>query len=149
MLQYNQIDASFLPDPAASIAMNSKHRSLVSTQELGIDFTATAFSRKALNEKREEIELLITGYNLGVDYIKMHPQKEWEQVLIEIGVPENLTGLVALPGYQKAKRPSAEAIDKAIHWLKENHRIPQTYSEKNLIDTTFIPTVSTIIQYQP
>ena len=54
------------------------------------------------NEKREEIELLITGYNLGVDYIKMHPQKEWEQVLIEIGVPENLTGLVALPGYQKA-----------------------------------------------
>ena len=106
MLQYNQIDASFLPDPAASI----------------------------------------TGYNLGVDYIKMHPQKEWEQVLIEIGVPENLTGLVALPNYQKAKRPSAEAIDKAIHWLKENHRIPQTYSEKNLIDTTFIPTVSTIIK---
>ena len=149
MLQYNQIDASFLPDPAASIAMNSKHRSLVSTQELGIDFTATAFSRKALNEKREEIELLITGYNLGVDYIKMHPQKEWEQVLIEIGVPENLTGLVALPNYQKAKRPSAEAIDKAIHWLKENHRIPETYSEKNLIDTTYIPTVSTIIQYQP
>ena len=149
MLQYNQIDASFLPDPAASIAMNSQHRSLVSTQELGIDFTATAFSRKALNQKRKEIELLITGYNLGVDYIKMHPQKEWEQVLIEIGVPENLTGLVALPNYQKAKRPSAEAIDKAIHWLKENHRIPQTYSEKNLIDTTFIPTVSTIIQYQP
>ena len=25
-------------------------------------------------------------------------------------------------------------------------RIPQTYSEKNLIDTTFIPTVSTIIK---
>ena len=47
--------------------MNSQHRSLVSTQELGIDFTATAFSRKALNEKRKEIELLITGYNLGVD----------------------------------------------------------------------------------
>ena len=149
MLQYDQIDASFLPDPAASIAMNSKHRSLVSTQELGIDFTATAFSRKALNQKRKEIELLIAGYNLGVDYIKMHPQKEWEQVLIEIGVPENLTGLVALPNYQKAKRPSAEGIDKAIHWLKENHRIPETYSEKNLIDTTYIPTVSTIIQYQP
>lgn len=146
MLQYNQIDASFLPAPAASIAMNSQHRSLVSTQELGIDFTATAFSRKALNQKRKEIELLITGYNLGVDYIKMHPQKEWEQVLIEIGVPENLTGLVALPNYQKAKRPSAEGIDKAIHWLKENHRIPETYSERNLIDTTYIPTVSTIIK---
>jgi len=146
MLQYDQIDASFLPDPAASVAMNSKHRSLISTQELDIDFTATAFSRKAINEKRKEIELLITGYNLGVDYIKMHPQKEWEQVLVETGVPESLTGLIALPGYQKAKRPSAKAMDKAIRWLKEKRRIPETYSEKNLIDTTYIPTVSTIIK---
>lgn len=113
MLQYNQIDASFLPDPAASIAMNSKNKSLISTQELGIEFIATAFSRKALQEKRKEIELLITGYNLGVNHIKMHPQSEWKQVLMEIGVPENLTGLIALPTYRKATRPSAEAHRKS------------------------------------
>ena len=147
MLQYDQIDASFLPDPAASIAMNARHRSLISTQELGIDFTVTAFSREAINEKRREIELLITGYNLGIDYIKMHPQKEWKQVLIEIGVPENLTGLIALPVYRKAERPSADALDKAVTWLKTKNLIPQTYSGyKNLIDTTFIKTNSTTIK---
>ena len=147
MLQYDQIDASFLPDPAASIAMNARHRSLISTQELGIDFTVTAFSREAINEKRREIELLITGYNLGIDYIKMHPQKEWKQVLIEIGVPENLTGLIALPVYRKAECPSADALDKAVTWLKTNNRIPQTYSGyKNLIDTTFIKTNPTTIK---
>ena len=147
MLQYDQIDASFLPDPAASIAMNARHRSLISTQELGIDFTVTAFSREAINEKRREIELLITGYNLGIDYINMHPQKEWKQVLIDIGVPENLTGLIALPVYRKAERPSADALDKAVTWLKTNNRISQTYSEyKNLIDTTFTKTNSTTIK---
>ena len=147
MRQYDQLDASFLPDPAASIAMNARHRSLISTQELGIDFTVTAFSREAINEKRREIELLITGYNLGIDYIKMHPQKEWKQVLIEIGVPENLTGLIALPVYRKAERPSADALDKAVTWLKTNNRIPQTYSGyKSLIDTTFIKTNSTTIK---
>ena len=147
MLQYDQIDASFLPDPAASIAMNARHRSLISTQELGIDFTVTASSREAINEKRREIELLITGYNLGIDYIKMHSQKEWKQVLIEIGVPENLTGLIALPVYRKAERPSADALDKAVTWLKTNNRISQTYSGyKNLIDTTFTKTNSTTIK---
>ena len=147
MLQYDQIDASFLPDPAASIAMNARHRSLISTQELGIDFTVTAFSREAINEKRREIELLITGYNLGIDYIKMHPQKEWKQVLIDIGVPENLTGLIALPVYRKAERPSADALDKAVTWLKTNNRISQTYSGyKNLIDTTLTKTNSTTIK---
>lgn len=147
MLQYDQIDASFLPDPAASIAMNARHRSLISTQELEIDFTVTAFSREAINEKRREIELLITGYNLGIDYIKMHSQKEWKQVLIEIGVPENLTGLIALPVYRKAEHPSADALDKAVTWLKTNNRISQTYSGyKNLIDTTFTKTNSTTIK---
>lgn len=147
MLQYDQIDASFLPDPAASIAMNARHRSLISTQELGIDFTTTAFSRKAINEKRREIELLITGYNLGIDYIKMHPQKEWKQVLMKIGVPENLTGLIALPVYRKAERPSADALHKTVAWLKANNRISSAYSEySHLIDTTFIKTNSTTIK---
>ncbi len=69
---------------------------------------------KAINEKRKEIELLITGYNLGIDYIKMHPQKNGKQVLIEIGVPENLTGLIALPVYRKKReRASADDLDKS------------------------------------
>ena len=59
MLQYNQIDASFLPDPAASIAMNSKNKSLISTQELGIEFIATAFPEKLSkrNEKKSNCSL--------------------------------------------------------------------------------------------
>lgn len=139
LLLNNQIDASFLPDPVASIAMDALHRSLISTQELGIDFSVTAFSGEALNDKRQEIELLITGYNRGVDYINTHPQKEWKQVLMKIGVPENLTGLIALPAYRKAERPSDKELEKAVEWLKTKQRISETYKEHNhLIDTAFI-----------
>lgn len=138
MLQYGQVDASFLPEPYASIAMKGGHKSLISTQELGINFIGTAFSRKSISEKRKEIKLLITGYNVGVDYIQKHPQKEWEQVLVELGVPENITGIIALPSYSQASRPSAKDVGEAIRWLKEKHRIPDQYSETHLIDTTYI-----------
>ena len=51
------------------------------------------------------------------------------------------------PVYRKAERPSADALDKAVTWLKTNNRIPQTYSGyKSLIDTTFIKTNSTTIK---
>lgn len=139
MLQYSQIDASFLPDPFASIAMNSGHKSLISTQELGISFTCTAFSQKSIQEKHREIELLIEGYNLGVKYIWLHPQKEWEQILVEeIKVPETLTGLIALPPYKAATRASEQDVSNAINWLKAHGRIPDTYQGENLIDTTFV-----------
>lgn len=143
MLQYGQIDASFLPDPLASIAMNNGNKSLISTQELGINFTGTAFSRKALKEKSEEIKLLITGYNLAVEYMQTHSQKEWKQLLTnEFGVPEALTGLIALPLYEPATRPSETDIERAIAWLKTQKRIPATYRGENLVDTTFTTTKS-------
>lgn len=138
MLQYGQIDASFLPDPSASIAMNNGHKSLISTQELGINFTGTAFSKKVIEKKGEEIKLLILGYNLGVEYIQMHPLKEWKQSLIDMGVPDNLTGLIALPLYKKATLPPQKDIESAVNWLKVNKRIPTTYQGTNLVDTTYI-----------
>lgn len=145
MLQYEQIDASFLPAPLASIAMNSGNKSLVSTQELGINFTGTAFSQKALKEKNEEIKLLITGYNLAVEYMQTHSPKEWKQLLIEeFGIPEALTGLIALPLYELATRPSKPDIERAVSWLKAQKRIPATYQGQNLVDTTFITTTKSL-----
>lgn len=143
MLQYGQIDASFLPDPIASIAMNGGNKSLISTQELGVNFTGTAFLQKALKEKSEEIRRLITGYNLAVEYIQTHPQKEWKQILIEeYGVLEALTGLIALPPYEHATRPAEADITIAVSWLKAQGRIPAIYQGKNLVDTTFTTTKS-------
>ena len=72
MLENGQIDASLFPDPYATIAMSNGHKSLTSTSELNISVTGTVFSVKALKEKKKEIELLIKGYNLGVDYIQNH-----------------------------------------------------------------------------
>ncbi|MEG1403754.1 MetQ/NlpA family ABC transporter substrate-binding protein [Bacteroides sp.] len=139
MMQYGQIDASFLPDPYATMAMRGGYRSLISTRELGIEMTATAFTQKALNEKEEEIKLLVDGYNRAVTYLQKHPLKEWKQLLMEeTGIPEAMTGLLILPAYEPAARASAPEIEKAIAWLKAKGRISPNYQCTNLVDTTFI-----------
>ena len=145
MLQYGQIEASFLPDPFASIAMNKGHKSLISTQELGINFTGTAFNKKALIERSSEIKCLIEGYNLGIEYLQTHSQKDYAPTLIEMGVPENLTGLIALPAYKKASYPDIQEIKTAISWLKSLNRISRSYPAEDLIDTTYIQTHNTPI----
>ena len=146
MLQYGQIEASFLPDPIASIAMNNGHKSLISTQELGINLTGTAFSKKALTEKTTEIKYLIKGYNLAIEYIQTHPQKDWSSVLKELGIPEKLTGLIVLPAYKKAALPDIREMKNAIDWLKSRGRISRSYPALSLIDTTFIPTQTNPIE---
>lgn len=136
MLQNGQIDASIFPDPFATIAMRNGHNSLITTKDLGISVTGTIFNKKALADKRREIEVLIRGYNLGVEYIKKHPQNEWKNILVEdAGVPEALTGNVLLPKYKEAQLPSPKDLESTLIWLKEKKLVPLSYNAENLVDT--------------
>lgn len=139
MLENGQIDASLFPDPYATIAMSNGHKSLTSTSELNISVTGTVFSARALKEKKKEIELLIKGYNLGVDYIQNHPTDSLKQILIEeIGIPEALAGIIALPQYTHASLPSMDDLEKCASWLIEKNIIHKSFQYANVIDSSYI-----------
>ena len=139
MLQNGQIDASFFPDPYATIAKSNGHKSLISTKDLGISATETVFSEKAIKDKKEEIKALVIGYNLGVNFIKTHPQKEWNKILVEdTELPESLIKQIPWPDYKQAELPKAKDIKASMGWLKIKQLIPDSYNEKNLIDSTFV-----------
>ncbi|NMA74803.1 MAG: ABC transporter substrate-binding protein [Bacteroidales bacterium] len=138
MLQNNKIEATVLPDPFASIAINNGHHSLMTTKDLDISITGTLFSQKAIEEKAKEIEILIMGYNEAVDYIKKQPLTDWRNILIEdAGVPEHLVKSIQLPNYEKASLPQKKDITQVTIWLKKKNLIPESYSEEQLIDTSF------------
>ena len=115
MLQYGQIEATFLPDPFATIAMKNGNKSLISTRELNIHLTGTAFTETALKEKRKEITALIKGYNLGVKHIQACSPKELNLLLTEAaGIPDYIAKLILLPSYTPAKRPDEQDIRQTI-----------------------------------
>lgn len=139
MLQNNKIEATVLPDPFATIALNNGHHSLITSKDLGISITGTIFTQNALEEKSKEIEILIIGYNEGVKYIKNHALSEWSSILIEdVGIPEELINSVLLPAYEKASLPKEKDIIQTIKWLKHRNLIPNDYQGDQLIDSTFI-----------
>ena len=140
MLQYGQIEATFLPDPFAAIAMKNGNKSLISTRELNIHLTGTAFTETALKEKRKEITALIKGYNLEVKHIQACSPKELNLLLTEAaGIPDYIAKLILLPSYTPAKRPDEQDIRQTIKWLRNKNKIPDNYQGENLIDTTFLP----------
>ena len=139
MLQNGQIDASFFPDPYAAIAKSNGYKSLISTKDLGISATETVFSENAIKNKKEEIKALVIGYNLGVNFIKTHPQKAWNKILTEdTDMPESLIRQITLPDYKQAELPKAKDIKASIDWLKIKQLIPESYNGENLIDTAFV-----------
>jgi len=139
MLQNGQIDASFFPDPYATVAKSNGHKSLISTKDLGINATETVFTERAIKDKKEEIKALVIGYNLGVKFIKTHPLKEWSDILKEdTDLPQSIIKKIPLPNYQQAELPKEKDIKASIGWLKIKQLIPESYNEKKIIDSTFV-----------
>lgn len=147
MLQGGQIDATFLPDPYASIAMNAGSHSLITTGDLNINQSTTIFSRKTLAKKSESVKALIQGYNLAIDYLLSHPKSDWGNVLTnQLKVPENVIGLIALPSYRHAQVPNLGEVNKAIAWLKSKKMVKDGYTGTELVDSSYIENDNNPIQ---
>lgn len=139
MLQNNKIEATVLPDPFATIALNNGHHSVITTKELGISITGTMFTQSAIDNKNREIQVLILGYNAAIQYMKEQPLSVWGHILTQdAGVPESLIHAIQLPHYEKASLPQTKDIKQATDWLRGKKLIPETYSEELLMDESFI-----------
>lgn len=140
MLQDGEIDGTFLPDPIATKALNMGFRSLISTNELDVDQTSTSFSKKAINEKKDEIEKLLIGYDQAVRYINSHTPSELAPLVAGMtGLSESQARLIVLPNYMYAQKPDADEIARAINEVRAKALVPANYNLNNFVDTTFLP----------
>jgi NitT/TauT family transport system substrate-binding protein len=143
MLKENQIEAAFLPDPYATIAMSSGSCSIITTEDLNIHQYTTIFSRQSLKEKAESVKALLKGYNIAVNYLATHPENDWADVLTnELKVPEYNVKLIVLPSYRYAQAPNMDEVNKAIVWLKKKKVIKDDYTGIELVDSSYIEKAS-------
>lgn len=101
MLDENQVDASILPEPYATLAISRGHRAvwsdnLVQTQSL-------CFRTKALDDKRkhQQIELLRKVYNMAVLDLNSHGTHAADSALIKTyRLPKEVIDTLRLPEYR-------------------------------------------------
>lgn len=58
MLRNGKIDATMLPDPFATIALQDGNKSIIDMQEMDVHVTGTAFHEEVIEQKRSDKELL-------------------------------------------------------------------------------------------
>lgn len=133
MLRNGEVDAAVLPEPFATMALESGLTSLISTKELGINLTGIALTREA-SERKEAVNLLHQGYNLGVQYMQQHPREEWVKVLIsELGISKTAALSMELPDFTPATIPTPQELEEMNRWLKGKKLVDEGYSTQQLL----------------
>jgi NitT/TauT family transport system substrate-binding protein len=72
MLLNNEMDAMFLPEPQATVAMMARHKSLLDSRKLNLFFGAIAFRTNDINKDKrrdQQLKIFLKAYDIAVDSI--------------------------------------------------------------------------------
>lgn len=128
MLRNGKIDATMLPDPFATIALQDGSRSIIDIQDMDVHITGIAFHEKVIEQKKEALKSFYDAYNQAVTLLNSEPASNFHSLLVsDIGFPKDLVSNIRLPFYSIAQIPSKDDLEKVEEWLKT----------KNLVSTEF------------
>ena len=140
MLRNGKVDATMLPDPFATIAMQDDNRSIIDVSELDIRTTGIAFHENVIDHKRKAVESFYRAYNQAVSKINSEPTSNFHSLLVsDIGFPVDLVSNIELPNYSIAQHPQERDLEKVALWLKAKNLISSDFDITTLIASDLIP----------
>ena len=140
MLRNGKIDATMLPDPFATIALESGGKSIIDIKEMDLHVTGIAFHDEVIAEKDEAIKSFYRAYNLAIDLINSQPVATFNDLLVsEIGVPLEFVGNIRFPDYTNAQLPQEMDLKLVEQWLKAKNLVPADFDINSLIATGILP----------
>ena len=140
MLRNGKIDATMLPDPFATIALQDNNKSIIDIKEMNVHITGIAFHENVIEQKREAIKGFYRAYDQAVALINSKPSSHFHFLLVsDIGVPSKLVSKIKLPSYSTAQTPNENDLKKVEEWLKLKGLITSDFDIDTLIQSDLIP----------
>ncbi len=142
MLHNTTLDAAFLPEPYATQSRLDSNNIIYDSRKHDIRLMAFMASDKAVKDslKKEQINLLIQGYNLAIEKINAQENKDSiRSILLRYPIKPNTIDSLKLPIYKPAEVPNPKDIKTALRFLNYRNLIKSDYSGDTLISIQFIP----------
>lgn len=139
MLRNGKIDATMLPDPFVTIALEAGNKGIVDIQDMDLRVTGIAFHDEVIVEKGEALKSFYRAYNQAVDLLNLQPASAFNDLLVrEIGAPYELVSNIKLPTYTKSQLPQEKDLQKVDQWLKAHKLVAPDFDISTLIAVEFI-----------
>jgi NitT/TauT family transport system substrate-binding protein len=85
MLQNNEMDAMWLPEPQATAARLMKHPVVYDTRKQDLQLGVLAFRDKEMRrpERAKQLKLLVKAWNAACDNINKHGVRHYKKLIVE------------------------------------------------------------------
>ncbi len=121
MLLNNEMDALWLTEPQATVAMEAGHEQLYDSRDTGISLGVIAFNQKKMSDKRrqQQLKAFITAYNRACDSITSRGLTHYTDILSKYySLTAEQTHALPRLKFPHASSPRPADITAAEQWLK-------------------------------
>ena len=121
MLQNNELDAMFLPEPQATTARIWKNPVLMDTRNKDWRFGVIAFREKVLSDKnrQRQYQAFLKGYNAAVDSINKYGINSYADLIKKyMKVDDETVRQLPRQKYVHASSPRDADVERARKWVK-------------------------------
>lgn len=123
MLQNNEMDALWMPEPTATAARLMKHNVVYDTRKEDIRLGALVFRKEEMErpERARQLKLLTKAYNQACDSINKYGTRKYRGLIMKLfNIKKNVAdSLPARIKYERAKSPREKDVELAEKWLKK------------------------------
>jgi NitT/TauT family transport system substrate-binding protein len=136
------VTAAILPDPLATVAINSGAVVLADDTKLtdengnplNLSQSVVIFSQESIDQKSEEIKLVMQAYNEAKNKIINDPDS-YKDALVEFTtIPENLASSYNIPIYAANHIPEKADVEAVFSWMFDKGLLDEQYKYEDFID---------------
>jgi NitT/TauT family transport system substrate-binding protein len=119
MLLAGKVDAACLPEPLATLAVSRGARTLADSDAMGTTPGVLLFTKKALLEKREQIQAFYRAYDAAVDEVNARPAAYRDAIVAGCAFHPAVAGLMRPPRFRQHFLPPAALVTDVGAWMIE------------------------------
>ncbi|MBQ7511152.1 MAG: ABC transporter substrate-binding protein [Prevotella sp.] len=123
MLQNNEIDALWLTEPQATMALQYRHVAIDDSRRAGVRLGVLAFREQEMRhpERASQLALLVKAYDQACDSINKHGVRYYGSLIADYCRvrPEVADSLPADLRYEHARGPRQQDVEAAEQWLRK------------------------------
>ena len=119
MLNNNEMDAAWLPEPQATVARMAKHPVLMESKKENISLGVIVFRKKSINNsyRKNQVNKFILAYNMACDSINKYGLEHYSSIISKYCfVDEIIVSSIPKTTFSHAQTPMEKDIELANHY---------------------------------
>ncbi|MDP2744130.1 MAG: MetQ/NlpA family ABC transporter substrate-binding protein [Dehalococcoidia bacterium] len=138
MLTQGQLDAATLPDPFATLAVQSGGFVVLSDSAERIGVSVLEFRKEVLEKQKDAVKRLVRAHEKGVKAVNASPEKYRALLVEKARLPDVVKESFPVPAFPENAIPSKADVKRAVDWMMKVRMLPRALSYEQMVDTSYL-----------